>query len=105
MKMEYFDLAYAERPPDGLGVEQIVREVGGLISSGKLRAWGVLNWPAALIAQAAATSAGVGCPRRAQHSSPYSLVRRSPVEGRETVEALDAAGTSVVASFTLDGAR
>src|SRR5260370_26289690 len=33
----------------------------------------------------------------------YSLVRRSPVEDAEMAKALDAAGTSVVASFTLDG--
>jgi aryl-alcohol dehydrogenase-like predicted oxidoreductase len=103
MKMEYFDLAYAERPPDGLGVEQIVHEVGGLISAGKLRAWGVLNWPAALIAQAAATSAESGVPPPCVAQLAYSLVRRSPVEDHETMEALDAAGTSVVASFTLDG--
>src|SRR5260370_11137431 len=33
----------------------------------------------------------------------YSLVRRSPVEDAQMAEALDAAGTSVVASFSLDG--
>jgi len=103
MKMEYFDLAYAERPPEGLGVEQIVHEVGGLISAGKLRAWGVLNWPASLIAEAAATSAKSGVPPPCAAQLAYSLVRRSPVEDHEMVEALDAAGSSLVASFTLDG--
>jgi hypothetical protein len=29
MGMDYIDLAYAERPPDGLGVEQITKEVTG----------------------------------------------------------------------------
>jgi len=28
---------------------ECVRQVDALISAGKLRAWGVLNWPAALI--------------------------------------------------------
>ena len=103
MKMDYIDLAYAEQPPDGLTVERIVLEVGGLISAGKIRAWGVLNWPAPMIAEAAKScaKAGVQLPCAAQLA--YSLVRRSPVEDADTVEALGAAGASVVSSFTLDG--
>jgi L-glyceraldehyde 3-phosphate reductase len=103
MKMDYIDLAYAEQPPDGLTVERIVLEVGGLISSGKLRAWGVLNWPAPMIAEAAnaCAKAGVQLPCAAQLA--YSLVRRSPVEDADMVEALGAADASVVSSFTLDG--
>jgi len=103
MKMDYIDLAYAERPPDGLTVERIVLEVGGLLSAGKLRAWGVLNWPAPMIAEAAkaCAKAGVQLPCAAQLA--YSLVRRSPVEDADMIEALGAAGASVVSSFTLDG--
>jgi aryl-alcohol dehydrogenase-like predicted oxidoreductase len=103
MNMDYIDLVYAERPPDGLTVERIVLEVGGLISAGKVRAWGVLNWPAPMIAEAAkaCAKAGVHLPCAAQLA--YSLVRRSPVEDPDMVEALDVAGASVVSSFTLDG--
>jgi L-glyceraldehyde 3-phosphate reductase len=103
MKMDYIDLAYAERPPDGLTVERIVLEVGGLLSAGKLRAWGVLNWPAPMFAEAAkaCAKAGVQLPCAAQLA--YSLVRRSPVEDADMIEALGAAGASVVSSFTLDG--
>jgi aryl-alcohol dehydrogenase-like predicted oxidoreductase len=103
MNMDYIDLVYAERPPDGLTVERIVLEVGGLISAGKVRAWGVLNWPATMIAEAAkaCAKAGVQLPCAAQLA--YSLVRRSPVEDPDMVEALDVAGASVVSSFTLDG--
>jgi aryl-alcohol dehydrogenase-like predicted oxidoreductase len=103
MKVDYLDLAYAERPPDGLRVAEIVHQVGRLISSGKLRAWGVLNWPAELIAEAAGVAAETGVPAPCAAQLAYSLVRRAPVEDHKTVEALDAAGTSVVASFTLDG--
>jgi aryl-alcohol dehydrogenase-like predicted oxidoreductase len=103
MKMDYIDLAYAEQPPDGLTVERVVLEVGGLISSGKLRAWGVLNWPAALIAEASKACAKAGVPPPCAAQLAYSLVRRSPVEDAEMVEAIGAAGASVVSSFTLDG--
>jgi aryl-alcohol dehydrogenase-like predicted oxidoreductase len=103
MKMDYIDLAYAEQPPDGLTVERIVLEVGGLISSGKVRAWGVLNWPAPMIAEAAKACAKAGVPLPCAAQLAYSLVRRSPVEEVDMMEALGSAGASVVSSFTLDG--
>ncbi len=103
MGMDYIDLAYVERPPEGLTVQEIVRDIGALIDAGKLRAWGVLNWSPDLIASAAseAVAQGVRPPCAAQLA--YSLVHRSPVEDDAMTDALDAAGASVVASFTLDG--
>ena len=103
MGMDYIDLAYAERPPQGLGIGEIVHDIGALMTSGKLRAWGVLNWPADLIAEAArsATNQRVQPPCAAQLA--YSLVRRSPVADRDKVDALDASGARAVASFTLEG--
>jgi aryl-alcohol dehydrogenase-like predicted oxidoreductase len=103
MGMDYIDIAYAERPPEGLGMEEIVDDIGALIKSGKLRAWGALNWPADLLVEAArvAVDQGVQPPCAAQLA--YSIARRSPVEDRATVDALDASGARVVASFTLEG--
>ncbi len=103
MGMKYIDLAYSERPPEGLGLAELVGDIGALIAAGKLRAWGVLNWPAELIAEAAriATERGVPSPCAAQLA--YSLVRRSPVEDQEMIAALDTSGARVVASFTLEG--
>jgi aryl-alcohol dehydrogenase-like predicted oxidoreductase len=103
MGMDYLDLAYAAEPPEGLPVAQLVDDVAALIKAGKLRAWGVLNWPAARIAEAArvASHAGVLGPCAAQ--LPYNLVIRSPVEDAEMVESLKSAKTSVVASYTLYG--
>jgi aryl-alcohol dehydrogenase-like predicted oxidoreductase len=103
MGMDHLDLVYAERPPEGLSVHQIVRDVGALIAAGKVRAWGVLNWPAAFIAEAAVASTAQGVPSPCAAQLAYSLVQRSPVEDADMVDALGAAGTSVVASFTLNG--
>src|SRR5258708_31710106 len=44
MGMDYIDLGYAERPPAGLGIEEIVHDIGALIDAGKLRTRGVMNW-------------------------------------------------------------
>jgi aryl-alcohol dehydrogenase-like predicted oxidoreductase len=103
MGMDYIDLAYSERPPQGLALDDIVQQIGALIAQGKLRAWGVLNWPANLIAEASriASDQGVQPPCAAQLA--YSLVRRSPVEDEDMREALAASGADVVASFTLEG--
>jgi aryl-alcohol dehydrogenase-like predicted oxidoreductase len=103
MRMDYIDLAYAERPPDGLGVEQITKEVTALIQAGKLRAWGVLNWSASLIAEAAAVAYALGVPGPCAAQLPYSLVMRSPVEDADMVSSLQAAKATVVASYTLVG--
>jgi aryl-alcohol dehydrogenase-like predicted oxidoreductase len=103
MGMDYIDLGYAERPPAGLGMEEIVHDIGALIDAGKLRAWGVLNWKPELIAEAVKVAAAQGVEPPCAAQLAYSLVRRSPVEDSDMAKALDAAGTSVVASFTLDG--
>jgi aryl-alcohol dehydrogenase-like predicted oxidoreductase len=103
MGMEYIDLAYAEHPPAGLGLDEIVHDVGLLIAAGKLRAWGVLNWPAELIREAARVAADQGVPPPCAAQLAYSLVRRLPVEDQEMIDALDASGARVVASFTLEG--
>jgi aryl-alcohol dehydrogenase-like predicted oxidoreductase len=103
MGMDYIDLAYAERPPNGLEMEEIVHDVGALIDAGKLRAWGVLNWSAELIGRATKVAAELGVQPPCAAQLAYSLVRRSLVEDPKMATALDAAGAVVVASFTLDG--
>ena len=103
MGMDYLDLAYAEKPSAGLSVDEIVHDVGALIKAGKLRAWGVLNWPAALIAEAAKVATHQGVPPPCAAQLAYSLVRRSPVEDEDMASALKSAEAGVVASYVLDG--
>jgi aryl-alcohol dehydrogenase-like predicted oxidoreductase len=101
MGLEHLDLAYSEKPPDGLSVDDVVHQVGALIAGGKLRAWGLLNWPADLLAEAAGSAERQGVPMPAAVQLPYNLVRRSPVEDPATAPALAASGASIVASATL----
>jgi aryl-alcohol dehydrogenase-like predicted oxidoreductase len=101
MGLDHLDLAYSEKPPEGLSVDEVVAQAGALIASGKLRAWGLLNWPAALLAEAAQSAERQGVPMPAAVQLPYSLVRRSPVEDPATTEALQESGASIVASATL----
>jgi aryl-alcohol dehydrogenase-like predicted oxidoreductase len=38
MGLEHLDLAYFEKPPEGLSVDEVVQQVGALIEGGRLRA-------------------------------------------------------------------
>jgi L-glyceraldehyde 3-phosphate reductase len=103
MRLDHVDLIYSERPPEGLLMRELVEAVGGLIAAGKARAWGVLNWNAAQIMDAADAAAELRVPPPCAAQLAYSLVSRLPVEQPELVNALQQAGASVVASYVLAG--
>ncbi len=103
MGFDYLDLVYSERPPVGLAVPEVVAAVSELIASGKARAWGVLNWQSELIAEAAGFAASEGLPAPCTAQLPYSLAYREFVEDDLMIDALEAAGASVVASAVLAG--
>jgi aryl-alcohol dehydrogenase-like predicted oxidoreductase len=103
MGFDYVDLIYANPPPRGLAIADLVAAVGGLVASGKARAWGLVNWPADLAAQACADAAGLGVGQPCAVQLPYSLVRRSWVEDPAMTAALSASGAGVIASFCLAG--
>jgi L-glyceraldehyde 3-phosphate reductase len=99
--LDYLDLEYALPPPPGLEIEELVSELGAVIASGKLRAWGVANWAPAQVAAAARAARRQGVPPPCAAQLQYSLVNRSAVEDPEMLAALELAGASVVASASL----
>ncbi len=101
MGLDHLDLIYSERPPEGLPVAEVVADVAALLSAGKARTWGVLNWPAEQVAEAGRVARAFGAPQPCAAQLAYNLVSRSPVEDPATVAALDSCGASVVASATL----
>jgi aryl-alcohol dehydrogenase-like predicted oxidoreductase len=103
MGFGHVDVIYANPPPEGLAVADMVAAVGGLIAAGKARAWAMVNWPAGPCGEAVAAAAGLGVAPPCAVQLPYSLVRRSWVEDPGMTRALHAAGAGVVASFCLEG--
>ena len=103
MGFDYVDVIYANPPPESLAIGDLVAAVAGLVSSGKARAWALVNWAAADAARAVGAAAGLGVPAPCAVQLPYSLVRRSWVEDPVMAGALAAAGAGVVASFCLEG--
>jgi aryl-alcohol dehydrogenase-like predicted oxidoreductase len=103
MGFDHVDVIYANPPPGGFAIPDMVAAVGGLLDSGKALAWAVVNWHAGPFAEAVAAAAALGMAPPCAAQLPYSLVRRSWVEGAGITEALHAAGAGVVASFCLEG--
>ena len=95
--IDHFDFIYSDPPPPDLPMQEVVDAVVGLVQAGKVRAWGVVNWPPEHIAEARALSAIQ--PVAAQ--LPYSLIFRSMVEDPAMVDAMGPMG--VVASAVLAG--
>jgi len=103
MRFEYVDLIYANPPPDGLPIADLVATMGELIDSGKARAWAIVNWQAGPFAEAVRAADKQGVPMPCAVQLPYSLVQRDWVESAEMTEALEASGAGVVASFVMAG--
>jgi aryl-alcohol dehydrogenase-like predicted oxidoreductase len=103
MGFDYLDLVYSWSAPDGPAVEEIVDAVGGLIASGKVRAWGTGNWEPDDHASAARIAEQAGVPPPCAAQLPYSVIAREHAEGPAMEEALDVSRASVVASFVLGG--
>ncbi len=103
MGFGHVDLIYANEPPEGLPVADLVADTAGLVTAGKARAWGLVNWSADLAVQAVDAAAGLGVTSPCAIQLPYSLVRRSWVEDAVMNRALESSGAGLIASFCLAG--
>jgi aryl-alcohol dehydrogenase-like predicted oxidoreductase len=103
MGLEYVDLIYANPPPEGLAVDEMVGAVAALIEAGKARAWGIVNWQSGPFADAVRAAEEQGVPAPCAAQLPYSLVGREWVESAEMTAALDASGAGLVPSFVMAG--
>ncbi|MFZ0544590.1 MAG: aldo/keto reductase [Candidatus Promineifilaceae bacterium] len=103
LQLDYIDLAYCVRPPEGLSVAEMVRQMDALIKTGKLRQWGILNWSVGEIEEAwqVAVDENLMPPCAAQLA--YSLLNRSEVEGAGTQKLFEKMGVGIVASYSLYG--
>ena len=103
MELEHIDLIYSELPPAGLPLTDAVGMITALISAGKARAWGTLNWPPALMEQAWQLCDSAGVPGPVATQPPYSLVKRDVVEDPELMRVAADRGIAIVASYALAG--
>ncbi len=103
MGFDYIDVIYANPPPEGMPVPELVAATVGVVGSGKARAWGLVNWHAELAGRAVRAAADLGVAPPCAIQLPYSLVRRDWVEDPAMTRVLDASGAGLIASFSLAG--
>ncbi len=103
MRFDHVDVIYANAPPPGMTVADLVAATAGLVTSGQARAWGLVNWPADLAVQAVGAASGLGVTPPCAVQLPYSLVHRSWVEDPVMTRALETSGAGLIASFCLAG--
>jgi aryl-alcohol dehydrogenase-like predicted oxidoreductase len=101
MRFDYIDVIYANPPPEELPIPDMVQAVGDLVSSGKARAWAIVNWEAGPLLEASKAAHELGVQQPIAAQLPYSLVRRDWVDSMDA--ALEATGASIVASYSLLG--
>jgi aryl-alcohol dehydrogenase-like predicted oxidoreductase len=103
MGLDHIDLIYSEVPPDGVGLEDAIEMITGLIRAGAARAWGTLNWTPDQMELAWQIAGREGVPGPVATQPPYSLVRREIVDDPAMRRLAADRGVAIVASYTLAG--
>jgi aryl-alcohol dehydrogenase-like predicted oxidoreductase len=103
MGFDRLDLLYSSTLPDEIAVPVAVEQIAAVLATGRVAAWGVVNWSADAIAQAAVEAERQGVPQPCAAQLPYSLARLDWVEDRAMDAALKATGASLIPSAALAG--
>ena len=103
MGLDHVDLIYAIHPPANLSVAEVVGQVGGLVSSGRARAWGTGMWSVAQIDEALEICAatGVAPPVAAQMSCSLAEHTQSGDDAMRAV--LTRGRVGLIAAYVLAG--
>ena len=103
MGFDHVDLIYSEVPPDGVGLEDAIEMITGLIRAGAARAWGTLNWTPEQMERAWQIAGRAGVPGPTATQPPFSLVQREALEDPAMRRVAADRGVAIVASYTLAG--
>jgi aryl-alcohol dehydrogenase-like predicted oxidoreductase len=103
MGFDRLDLLYSSTLPDAVPVAVAVEQMAAVLATGRVTAWGVVNWSPEAIAQAAEEAERQGVPQPCATQLPYSLARLDWVEDPAMDAALAATGASLVPSAALAG--
>ncbi|RPI10656.1 MAG: hypothetical protein EHM63_02820, partial [Actinobacteria bacterium] len=60
MGFDYIDVIYANPPPGGLSLDEMVGSLNDLITMGRARAWAIVNWLAPQLLEASRVAAHLG---------------------------------------------
>ncbi|MGX1793740.1 aldo/keto reductase [Microbacterium sp. NPDC055312] len=103
LAVDNVDVIIVEHPRAEMDVEQLTRDAAELVTSGRARVWGGLNWRPELIRQAHDYCVAEGLPTPEMVQLKYSVVRQNVVDGADYQSVLADTGISVHASDSLEG--
>jgi aryl-alcohol dehydrogenase-like predicted oxidoreductase len=103
MGLDHVDLIYSGALPDGVGVEDAVGMITGLIRAGAARAWGTFFWSPEQMERAWQIADREDVPGPVATQPPYSLVHREVVDDPAMRRLAADRGVAIVASYTLAG--
>jgi L-glyceraldehyde 3-phosphate reductase len=103
MGLDHVDLIYSGALPDGVGVEDAVGMITGLIRAGAARAWGTFFWGPEQMERAWQVAEREGVPGPVATQPAYSLVHREIVDDPAMRRLAADRGVAIVASYTLAG--
>ncbi len=103
MGFDRLDVLYSSTLPDAVPVPVAVEQIAGVLATGRVKAWSVVNWSAEAIAAASAEATRQEIPQPCAAQLPYSLARLDWVEDPAMEAALEGTGASLVPSATLAG--
>ena len=103
MGLDHVDLIYSGALPDGVGVEDAVGMITGLIRAGAARAWGTFFWSPEQMERAWQIAEREGVPGPVATQPAYSLVSREIVDDPAMRRLAADRGVAIVASYTLAG--
>ncbi len=103
MGLAYVDLIYAIHPPENLTIRTVVEQVGGLIETGRARAWGTGMWTAGQHHEAIDCCEELGVPRPSAAQMANSLIEHAAPDDPEMRRAFDRGPIGLVAAYVLGG--
>jgi aryl-alcohol dehydrogenase-like predicted oxidoreductase len=103
MGFERLGLLYSSTLPDDLPVEVAVGQIAEVLATGRVGAWGVVNWSADALAAAGTEAAKLELAQPCAVQLPYSLARTDWVEDPGMEAALEQTGASLIPSAALAG--
>lgn len=103
MGLDYIDVVFVQVPPPGLDIPTLAREVGRVITEGRARTWGTINWSPAQLREAWRVANDEGFPGPSLVELKYSVVRREPTEVAEYQAVYDELGVRVHGSNVFEG--
>jgi L-glyceraldehyde 3-phosphate reductase len=103
MRFERIELLYATPLPDDLAVEAGIEAIAAVIATGRVRAWGVLNWSAEALGEAIRLAPRLGIEPPAAVQLPYNLMFRSWAENPAMEAALEQSGAALAPATPLAG--